>query len=180
MVHRVAFTHLLLAGRHLAPVMSPRSNSGHIHRVGQDVSCQAHPQGQHGEQAGGDATSPGGLPPPGTQQGHIFSHWCWVFLCSPSAAAGFPICQHSHTRVPDSGDTPEPITNVPWTSKELIMVERTRKRPGTALHILEPHPVALAQLEPPRQGPSCARGCPSREPRLRPASAGWWLRIKES
>lgn len=64
----------------LGPGDAPRSNSGHTHRAGQDVSCQAHPQVQRGEamphpaeQAGGDTTSPGGLPMPGIQQGHIFS-----------------------------------------------------------------------------------------------------------
>lgn len=35
--------------------------------------------------------------------------------------------------MPDSGDTPEPIANGPWTPKELIIVERTRKCPGTPL-----------------------------------------------
>lgn len=61
------------------------------------MSCQENPQGQRGEavpcpaeQTGRDATSPGGLPPPETQQGHIFSLLLVGFSMQPHGCCRFP------------------------------------------------------------------------------------------
>lgn len=89
----------------LGPGDAPRSNSGHTHRAGQDVSCQAHPQVQRGEamphpaeQAGGDTTSPRWAPyardparayffPTG---GGFFHVAPWLLQASQSAGTATP------------------------------------------------------------------------------------------
>lgn len=140
MVHRVAFTRLLFAGSHSAPVMPPGATldthtgrarmcpARHIPRYSVVRPCHILLSRQ-------EVTPPpqAGSLRQGSSKGIFFPHWWRVFPCSPMAAAGFPICQHSHTLMPDSGNTPEPAANVPWTSKEVIIVERTRKCPGIPL-----------------------------------------------
>lgn len=151
--------------------------------MGHDVSCQAHPRGQRGEamphpaeQAGRDATSPAGLAPPGTQQGQIFSTAAgffhvapWLLQASQSARTATPGCL--------TQATPQSLSQ---RALDFYHRGEDKEVPRASVHILQPHPVFPAQLEPAAQGPTCARGCPSWEMWLRPASAGWWLRIKES
>lgn len=115
------------------------------------------------EHARGDATSPGGLPTPGLQQRRIFFPTTTMGN-QPHGCCGLPnLLAHCAGTAQPRRDSQlgqmhpskaEPITNVPWASKEVTTVERrTRMSPGTP-----PPPCTSLNFTP--QPAPCTLCCP--------------------